>query len=541
MNRHALLVGINRYRDDGINPLACATQDVLKLAVLLENYCAFNEVACLVDDQATKAGIHEGIRRLCGPLRSGDLFLFYFAGHGYEDRQTRQQTLLPFEVSLADLGEKLQPDLVFVRGVEEATARTGCRRFLVLDVCRTSLWADTRDVVAGPSPEVVQDIRNVVEQEAAGKPPLVAVCSCSPGQRAHELKQLGRSAFGRAFEELLIAHVRSGQELSLPGEAENDLAGRITTSLRQHRRDGRQEPQVFSNSCQVVLLEKTANPLPPPPPPPPPPDIEPPRRWWVGVLAAAGALALFAVLPAWLKLPKGSLDLGAGQGPSLQAPYTNGLGQVFLPGAGTNLLFARWETRVQDYQAFLTNAQLAWNRPAFPQDPDHPAVNVSWENAVAFADWLTREERKARRIAKGDRYRLPTDLEWSAAVGLPPERGDTPQARNLGIQDQYPWGGPWPPPPGAGNYGTSLGVDPHETASRVGVASNRLGVCDLGGNVREWCADWYDGHQRYRVLRGASWRNTNSDYLLSSYRGNEVPGHRADDVGFRLVLERGAD
>jgi len=49
-------------------------------------------------------------------------------------------------------------------------------------------------------------------------------------------------------------------------------------------------------------------------------------------------------------------------------------------------------------------------------------------------------------------YRLPTDAEWSTAVGLGLEPGGTPEEKNSKIVGVYPWGGGWPPPKGAGNY-----------------------------------------------------------------------------------------
>jgi formylglycine-generating enzyme required for sulfatase activity len=63
---------------------------------------------------------------------------------------------------------------------------------------------------------------------------------------------------------------------------------------------------------------------------------------------------------------------------------------------------------------------------------------------------------------------------------------------------------------------------------------------DLGGNVWEWCEDWYDGDQKYRVLRGASWRNVNRDHLLSSLRLGGAPGDRDIYYGLRVVLVGGS-
>jgi formylglycine-generating enzyme required for sulfatase activity len=67
-------------------------------------------------------------------------------------------------------------------------------------------------------------------------------------------------------------------------------------------------------------------------------------------------------------------------------------------------------------------------------------------------------------------------------------------------------------------------------------AANRYGIYDLGGNVWEWCEDWYDSDQKYRVLRGASWHHDSPDSLLSLSRGYDSPGGRFSGFGFRCVL-----
>ena len=103
---------------------------------------------------------------------------------------------------------------------------------------------------------------------------------------------------------------------------------------------------------------------------------------------------------------------------------------VFKSVPGTEVSFCIWETRVKDYAAYAavnTSVDGEWKSPGFKQEDTHPAVKVSWNDAQAFCVWLTKKEVAAGKIKVGQRYRLPTDADWSVAVGLGKEVGKTPR------------------------------------------------------------------------------------------------------------------
>jgi serine/threonine protein kinase len=240
------------------------------------------------------------------------------------------------------------------------------------------------------------------------------------------------------------------------------------------------------------------------------------------------------------------------------APFVNGLGMKFVPvpitggpTGGQRVLFSIWETRVQDYEAFAIETKAEGPKPDSGRDATHPAVNVSWEDATAFCAWLTERERKVGRLGANEVYRLPSDHEWSCAVGVGAEEDatKTPMEKNGKIKNVYPWGAVWPPPAGAGNFrGEETKVDPSNPAipgyrdgfpssAPVGsFARNALGVFDLGGNAWEWVGDWHNASQATRVVRGGSAMNGVSSSLLSTSRSAQPANFRAHNYGVRVVL-----
>ena len=227
----------------------------------------------------------------------------------------------------------------------------------------------------------------------------------------------------------------------------------------------------------------------------------------------------------------------------------NSIGMEFVPVG--EVMFSVYETRLKDYMTFASetgHARKAWKSPGFEQSLDHPVVRVSWNDANLFCKWLTERERKLGLLEEGEYYRLPTDQEWSLAVGLPTEEGSTPQERDRQYPDQFPWGGQWPPVPGAGNFngqetGSDIAIkgysDPFPWTAPVGSGrANAAGVFDLGGNVWEWVMDTYNKDSKTRVLRGGAYDSSLKDALMSSCRLPAQPERERDQWGFRVVRSK---
>ncbi len=204
----------------------------------------------------------------------------------------------------------------------------------------------------------------------------------------------------------------------------------------------------------------------------------------------------------------------------------------------------------------------AWHPIGWQIGKDHPAIYVSWNDAVAFCEWLSQKE--------GKNYRLPTEAEWEYACragsnsryhgGNDPE--DLVRFANVADQDRknvfgdgstiatfdaegkktdgnvpfpfisHPDGFPWTAPVGK-------------------FQPNDFGLYDMHGNVWEWCADWYDVKYYENspendpqgpaagsscVLRGGGFGNA-PVHLRCALRGGDDPTHRTYSFGFRVVCD----
>jgi hypothetical protein len=270
---------------------------------------------------------------------------------------------------------------------------------------------------------------------------------------------------------------------------------------------------------------------------------------------------------------RGNAEAPSPRSASAQSPYVNTLGMKFVPVPIPGLekdrliLFSIYETRVKDFAAFAEKTpglKTGWKDLVFgssSQQPEHPVVSVPWNDAQGFCEWRTKQDREGHHIGPNDRYRLPTDEEWSWAVGIG-SREDPKLPllqRNNQLDGTYPWGTGWPPPPRFGNFLTlkdseKIGLPPGLPGYDDGFPSiapvgsfppNWLGIYDLEGNVSEYCADFYgEQHplQKYRVVtvRGGCFLSHDELSLKSAARRPEME-YGTYYCGFRCVLDLGSE
>lgn len=176
--------------------------------------------------------------------------------------------------------------------------------------------------------------------------------------------------------------------------------------------------------------------------------------------------------------------------------------------------------------ALVQDRRFTWRDPGFPQTPEHPVCLVTFPDAQAFCAWLTRKTRRAAT--------LPTEAQWEyacrAGTTTPWHSGSTPADCDRIIRHK-------------GNSGNR--THPVDT-----LPQNPWGLA-IGGNVSEWCLDWYAPYppgaatdprqdnpnlsdKPRRVLRGGSWlREAKNSRSASRYRAD--PRSRNADIGFRVV------
>ena len=268
-------------------------------------------------------------------------------------------------------------------------------------------------------------------------------------------------------------------------------------------------------------------------------------------------------------------------------PTTAGVGMIGL-GPATALMGAprrepgrranEQERAVRLVRPFLLAAKLVTNGEYRRFQPGHrsgsvgnmtldgdnqPVVNVSWQDAARYCNWLSRQQGLPEFYQPqgttmtavhpfNTGYRLLTEAEWSFAARM----------AGRGQRARYPWTGKFPPPKVVGNFGDEsarslLPVvirgynDGFAVTAPVGrFPKNPGGFFDMGGNVRQWCHDWYTayaglGEQKERVddmgpasgthhvVRGSSWRDATMTSLRLSYRGYSKVAK--DDIGFRVA------
>ncbi len=222
-------------------------------------------------------------------------------------------------------------------------------------------------------------------------------------------------------------------------------------------------------------------------------------------------------------------------------------------GTVSTFLMGRYPVTQAQWRAVATRTDFKVNAdldpdPAEFKGDNRPVEQVSWHDAVEFCDRLSRLTSKT--------YRLPTEAEWEyacrAGTTTPFHFGETITTDLANYRSKDDEHNPKEYP---GHYGDGpKGLYRKETTpvNYFHPLANAWGLCDLHGNVWEWCQDhWHDNYEGAptdgsawltenakagRVRRGGSWFDS-PRLCRSAFRTDDIPDYRVNYLGFRVICE----
>ena len=239
--------------------------------------------------------------------------------------------------------------------------------------------------------------------------------------------------------------------------------------------------------------------------------------------------------PEMVVLPTGRFRMGS---PAGEEGRQDDEGPVRTVTIGKRIAMGRYEVTFADYDRFAD----ADSRLSRPDDEgwgrgSRPVINVSQEDAKAYAVWLSAQT--------GKRYRLPSESEWEYAA-------------RAGTRTRYSWGDEINCR--QARYGRGFGSECSDSSLDRTVpvgsfAANGFGLFDMHGNVDEWVEDcWHDGYEGApsdgsawttgcdgrqpgsAIFRGGAWKDA-PWHVRAAGRGGWEPSYRFNYIGFRLVQD----
>jgi uncharacterized caspase-like protein len=217
-------------------------------------------------------------------------------------------------------------------------------------------------------------------------------------------------------------------------------------------------------------------------------------------------------------------------GDALRLDLGDGVAMLFVRAESLKGWVGKYEVTNQEFRRFRKDHDSGKNEGKVLNAERQPAVQVSYNDAAEFAEWVN--SRAGSSMPAGCRARLPDGGEWTAFA-------------QCGDGRVYPWGNDWPPR--SGNYADMtakksfpkwITIEDYDDGAAVNCpveesGGNPWGLHGVGGNVWEWTSE-EDGSSR--VARGGSCDYGKQTYLRCDSRIRLAPSTRDDTLGFRLVL-----
>jgi formylglycine-generating enzyme required for sulfatase activity len=527
--RVALLVGIDKYDRRNFPDLRWAEHDVQEMGDELSRL-GFDKIVIMKGSSqgelrpTTRDAIKTQLLKLLKDFQKTDVVLVMLCGHGQQlkvrapDGSEREDGFFcPVGAVVNEPATMLSLSTL----TDEWLAPWGGRNLVLVDACRDGVVDRDRGVRS----------RGIEGRVVALPEDTAILFSCRAGQKSDERDALKHGVFAYSVLEAVRAEA-AGRAVTW-GALVNHVQNRVAEL------NPAQEPIAAGAVPRIVLGRGRTSPA-------------------VSITSSATGITL-RLIPAGTFL-MGSTDEDQDSEPDekpqhevrISAFYlsvtevTRGQFRRFVAATGYKTEAEKdgkggwgWNEDAKDFEQ---NPKYNWLNPGFEQTDEHPVVNVSWNDAVAFCDWLSRTE--------GQTYRLPTEAEWEYACRARTTTkyfsGDDPESLAVvgNVADEtakakFPdW--TW----------AIQARDGFVCTAPVGqFRPNAFGLYDLHGNVWEWCRDGYDPdyykqspgvdpqgppHAPDRVDRGGGW-GSGPRFTRSADRSKSAPDDRDVYLGFRLA------
>jgi len=567
---YAVVIGVSDYLGEdsgGFKPLSAARNDADRMARFLFEQARFDYVRVLTEDKATKASIErlmvDTIPRLLGP---NDRFLFYWSGHGvsrtieYPDgerilgylpltasQREEYSTMISMDdITRWDVPIRAKQTLFIIdaclSGLAGIQSKNDSRALTLEQLDRPSrqLFAAgsaTDEAIAGDrwngslfTDAFIKGAAGAAAREENGVVSLAELLTYVRSTVAHEKS---RARWGKAITPQVQTLQPSAGDFfflkwPMPTNANADVnagGGPSSKGAQEAPKEAVPRPDMVAIPVRESRPMSSAVPGPTP--------VRSLATEPSSGSAFRDALRGGSEGPAMVVISAGELLMGspateAGRGGDEGPQY-----RVTIP----SFALGQAEVTFDDYDRFArATARTLPSDVGWGRGP-RPVINVSWNDAVAYARWLSEQS--------GKDYRLPSEAEWEyaarAGTTTPFSTGTCISTRQANFD-------------GNSTYGdcSTSGISLRKTQPVSSYPANPFGLHDMHGNVGEWTQDCW--HQSYeaapvdgsawpegangecsrRVLRGGSWISSPL-FLRSAYRDWDSDAEVFNFVGFRLA------
>lgn len=248
MKRHALFVGVNEYKDPTIKNLNYSSEDAVEMASVFRHSLKFDRVEKLINPRYSQE-IVDAVDDMTHGLGTGDLFLFFFAGHGF---RVKENHVL---VCATDVFLDLEDEYAGLQvGRLKKRMRGPWNRMLVLDACQNDIRA-TRGADCGIASRDLELI-HACDEDVADSGVQIVITSCSEGEKALESSDLKHGLFTSAFLHAVTSVDGKSSGINLESLRMN-VGARMNNLIERYHLSGKQTPMFTMppNAGDIILLD----------------------------------------------------------------------------------------------------------------------------------------------------------------------------------------------------------------------------------------------------------------------------------------------